>query len=86
MVKRPFKERYPTLKSFVTGEAPCKFIGDRYIPGTNIYDRREWRGFADTAYDFGWWLLTWGKMAGLVMNNPVRMARAFWKSSLSTTA
>lgn len=79
MVKRPFKERYPTWRSFAKGDAPCKFIGDRYIPGTNIYDRREWRGFADTAYDFMWWLVTWVKMAGLIMRNPVRMARAFWK-------
>lgn len=79
MVKRPFKERYPTLKSFVAGDSPCKFIGDRYIPGTNIYDRREWRGFYGTAYAFGWWLITWGKMAGLVLHNPVRVARAFWK-------
>lgn len=79
MYKRPFKERYPTLKSFVDGESACKFIGDRYLPNSNIYDRREWRGFKDTAYAFGWWLVTWVKMAGLVMRNPVRMAKAFWR-------
>lgn len=79
MFKRPFKERYPTLRAFVKGDAPCKFLGDRLIPKTNICDRREWRGFADTAYAFGWWLVVWGKMAGLVMKNPVRMAKAFWR-------
>ena len=79
MKKRPFKERYPTLRSFLKGDGKCKYIGDRYIEGTNIYDRREWRGVADTAYDFGWWLLTWVKMGAFVAKNPVRIARAFWR-------
>ena len=78
MKKRPFKERYPTLRSFLKGDGPCHYIGDRYIEGTNIYDRREWRGVADTAYDFGWWLATWLKMGAFVAKNPVRIARAFW--------
>ncbi len=79
MKKRPFKERYPTLRSFIKGDGKCKYIGDRYIEGTNIYDRREWRGVADTAYDFGWWLATWVKMGAFVAKNPVRIARAFWR-------
>lgn len=79
MVRRPFKERYPTLKAFWTGRAPCAFLGDRYIENTNIFDRREWRGVSDTGYAFFHWLGTWGKMAGLVARSPVRMARAFWR-------
>ncbi|MEG1633591.1 MAG: 2-hydroxyacyl-CoA dehydratase family protein [Oscillospiraceae bacterium] len=79
MIKRPFKERYPTVKSFLKGDPPCKFIGDHYIDKTNVFDRREWRGVRDTGYTFAWWLATWGKMTGLVLRDPVRMARAFWK-------
>ena len=30
MKKRPFKERYPTLRSFLKGDGPCHYIGDRY--------------------------------------------------------
>ena len=29
MKKRPFKERYPTLRSFIKGDGKCKYIGDR---------------------------------------------------------
>ena len=79
MKKRPFKERYPTLRSFLKGDGPCHYIGDRYIEGTNILDRREWRGVADTAYDFGWWLATWLKMGAFAAKNPVRILRAFWR-------
>ena len=77
MKKRPFKERYPTLRSFLKGDGPCHYIGDRYIEDTNIYDRREWRGVADTAYDFGWWLATWLKMGAFVAKNPefIQMAK-----------
>lgn len=77
--KTPFKVRYPTLKSFLTGEGSCHYIAERYIPKTNIYHKREWRGVRDTGVAFGWWMLTWAKMAGLIMRNPVRSAMAFWK-------
>lgn len=76
--KHSFSEKWGSVKNFVKGTPKCHYLGDMYIEGTNIYNQREWRGFADTAYDFGWWLMTWGQMGGLVMRNPVRMVKAFW--------
>ncbi|MDD6090287.1 MAG: 2-hydroxyacyl-CoA dehydratase family protein [Candidatus Limivicinus sp.] len=76
--KISIKEQYKTLGHFLRGDEPCHYIGQRYIEGTNIYARREWRGVRDTAYAFGFWLMTWVKMGGLVLRDPVRMARAFW--------
>ena len=77
--KHSFKEKWGSFRNFAKGEPLCAFMGDNYIEKTNIMDRREWRGFVDTAYDFGWWLCTWGKMSGLVMRDPIRMVRAFWR-------
>ena len=76
--KISIKEQYKTLGHFLRGDEPCHYIGQRYIEGTNIYARREWRGVRDTAYAVGFWLMTWVKMGGLVLRDPVRMARAFW--------
>ncbi len=76
--KVSLKEQYGTLGHFLRGDEPCHYIGQRYIEGTNIYARREWRGVRDTAVAFSWWLLTWVKMAGLVLRSPVRIAKAFW--------
>ena len=76
--KHSFKEKWGSFKNFARGEPLCAFMGDSYIEKTNIMNRREWRGFVDTAYDFGWWLGTWGKMSGLIMRDPIRMLRAFW--------
>ena len=77
--KHSFKEKWGSFKNFAKGEPLCAFMGDSYIEKTNIMDRREWRGFVDTAYDFAWWLGTWGKMSGLILRDPVRMVRAFWR-------
>lgn len=76
--KHSFKEKWGSFRNFAKGEPLCAFMGDSYIEKTNIMNRREWRGFVDTAYDFGWWLGTWGKMSGLIMRDPIRMLRAFW--------
>ena len=77
--KYSLKQQYGTLEHFLKGDEKCHYIGQRYIEGTNIYARREWRGVKDTAYAFSRWLITWVKMGGLVMRDPVRMAKAFWK-------
>ena len=77
--KVSLKEQYGTLGHFLRGDEPCHYIGQRYIEGTNIYARREWRGVKDTGYAFARWLITWGKMGGLVLRDPVRMVKAFWK-------
>jgi len=76
--KVSLKEQYGTLGHFLRGDEPCHYIGQRYIEGTNIYARREWRGVRDTAVAFSWWLITWSKMAGLLLRSPLRMLRAFW--------
>ena len=54
--KHSFKEKWGSFRNFAKGEPLCAFMGDSYIEKTNIMNRREWRGFVDTAYDFGWWL------------------------------
>ena len=77
--KYSLKQQYGTLEHFLKGDEKCHYIGQRYIEGTNIYARREWRGVKDTAFAFSRWLITWVKMGGLVMRDPVRMVKAFWK-------
>lgn len=76
--KISIKQQYGTLKHFLKGDEPCHYIGQRYIEGTNILARREWRGIKDTGLAFGYWLMTWVKMGSLVMRNPVRILKAFW--------
>ena len=78
MGKTKFREKYPTLRSFLKGKPAKPAMGELFIPKTNIFAHREWKGVEDSAVAFGWWLLTWGKMAGFVLRDPVRMARAFW--------
>ena len=73
--KRTLKEEYGTLGHFLRGDNECHYLGDLYIEGTNFYRHREWRGVKDTAYAFARWLQTWGKMAGLIGRDPVRMIR-----------
>ena len=51
----------------------------RYYDKTGVAKWREWRGVKDTAFAFSRWLITWVKMGGLVMRDPVRMVKAFWK-------
>ncbi len=78
MAKTPFRKKYPTLRSFIKGDPAVMCKAELYIPKTNIFAHREWKGVKDSACAFGWWLATWGKMAAFVMNDPIRMARAFW--------
>ena len=70
--KVSIKEQYGSLKHFLKGDEDCHYIGQRYIEGTNIFARREWRGVKDTSYAFYRWLVTWVKMGGLVARDPVR--------------
>ena len=51
-------ERLDLLK---TGE---EHLGTLYRKGDMVTVRREWRGVADTAYDFKEWLRTWGMLLG----------------------
>lgn len=76
--KISLKQQYGSLKHFLKGDEPCHYIGQRYIEGTNILARREWRGVKDTGLAFGYWLMTWVKMGSLVMRDPVRILKAFW--------
>ncbi len=76
--KISLKEQYGSFKHFLKGDEPCHYIGQRYMENTNIYARREWRGVEGTAIAFTAWLVTWGRMATLVLRNPVRVAKAFW--------
>ena len=41
----------------------CENFGKFYTEG-KVRNRREWRGVADTAYDFKEWLRTWGMLLG----------------------
>ena len=59
--------------------------------GRMAMKRREWRGFADTMRDFGWWLSTWGQLSKMVLGMPVRFTKALFRyrwlaSYLSTPA
>lgn len=59
--------------------------------GKMAMKRREWRGFKDTAYDFGYWLLTWAQLSAMVMKMPIRFTKALFRyrwlaSYLSTPA
>ena len=56
------KEQYGSLRHLLKGDEDCHYIGQRYIEGTNIFARREWRGVKDTSYAFYRWLVTWVKM------------------------
>lgn len=75
---KKLREKYPSLRSFLRGEPTERRLGELYMDKTNIFKHREWKGVKDSAYAFGWWCVTWAKMAKFVMNNPVRMAKAFW--------
>ena len=73
------KEQYGSLRHLLKGDEDCHYIGQRYIEGTNIFARREWRGVKDTSYAFYRWLVTWVKMGGLVARDPVRIVKAFFR-------
>lgn len=48
---------------------------DRFYDKTGIAKHREWRGLADTWYDFTQWLVNLGIMGAFVAKSPVRIMR-----------
>ncbi|MGI5977172.1 MAG: 2-hydroxyacyl-CoA dehydratase family protein [Candidatus Limivicinus sp.] len=77
--KISIKEQYGTLGHFLKGDEPCHYLGQRYIEGTNILARREWRGVKDTAVAFYWWLKIWIRMSMLPMKLPIRVMKATFR-------
>lgn len=54
----------------------AKGQGDLYLDKTAIYKHREWRGLADTCYDFKAWCGLWGKLLVWAMGHPVQNVKA----------
>ncbi len=56
---------------------------------TGIFKHREWRGFKDTFYDFGRWLITWKDLIKFVGKSPIKVVKALksyrWMASYLTT-
>ncbi|MCQ2566868.1 MAG: 2-hydroxyacyl-CoA dehydratase family protein [Mogibacterium sp.] len=52
---------------------------DRYQDGTAIEIHREWRGLADTAYDYTQWCKLWGTLIKWVAAHPVQDVKAIWR-------
>ena len=77
--KVSLKEQYGTLGHFLRGNEPCHYIGQRYIEGTNIYARREWRGVKDTFYDYTQWLNNLVSMVQMVASAPIPCLKGFWE-------
>ena len=48
---------------------------DRFYDKTGIAKHREWRGLADTCYDFSQWVINLGIMVQFVAKSPVRIMR-----------
>lgn len=69
-------------------EKKVKGLGNLYN-GKMTLKHREWRGFRDTAYDFGRWLYLWGQLMKLSMKYPTQMMKALfryrWMSTYLTT-
>ncbi len=60
-------------------EKKVKGLGNLYT-GKMYLKRREWRGFADTMYDFGRWLRLYGLiMKELVFKCPVQLIKALFR-------
>ena len=51
----------------------------RYFDKTGIAKHREWRGFADTAYDYWRWLNNLGSMLVMVGRAPLRVVKALFR-------
>ena len=50
-------------------------LRSRYHDKTGIASHREWRGFADTAYDYWAWMKNLGTMAVFITKAPVRIVK-----------
>ncbi|MEG1268410.1 MAG: 2-hydroxyacyl-CoA dehydratase family protein [Oscillospiraceae bacterium] len=65
-----------------------KGIGNLYT-GKMALKHREWRGFKDTMYDFGQWLVTWKDLIYFVLRAPVKITKGIfryrWMASYLTT-
>ncbi len=61
--------------------AKAKRIGTenlgRFYSGGKVRKRREWRGLADTAYDYSRWLYNWFNMARIVLVKPRNIKAMF---------
>ena len=51
-------------------------LGDLYTNG-KVRKRREWRGFADTMYDYWRWLHIMGILAGFILKPRNRLFSSF---------
>ena len=53
-----------------------KGLGNYYDANHRAFTHREWKGFIDTAYDFGRWLKMYGFMAAKLGVHPILMIKA----------
>ena len=54
-------------------------VAANYEPGTAILHHREWRGFRDTAYDFGQWVRLWGILIQWAVSHPAQNVKAIFR-------
>lgn len=55
-----------------------KNLGKLHEDETGILKHREWRGIADTLYDYYRWLVTWKDMGVMVAKAPVSTVKGLW--------
>lgn len=55
-----------------------KNLGRLHEDKTGILKHREWRGIADTLYDYYRWLITWKDMGVMVAKAPVSSIKGIW--------
>lgn len=51
-------------------------VGKNLQDKTALFKHREWRGFKDTAYDYGQWMKLWGMLLKFVFAHPVQNVKA----------
>ena len=56
-----------------------KGAADNYKKGTAIERHREWRGWGDTAYDYGQWCRLWGLLIQWLFRHPAQNVRAIFR-------
>ncbi|MBK5253613.1 MAG: 2-hydroxyacyl-CoA dehydratase [Peptostreptococcaceae bacterium] len=56
-----------------------KGMGNFYDANHRAFTHREWKGFKDTAYDFGRWLKLYGFMAAKLGVHPILMIKALMR-------
>lgn len=55
-----------------------KNLGNLHKDKTYILKHREWRGIADTAYDYFRWLKNWGAIILMALKAPVSTVKGIW--------